>query len=152
MGLSHPGICPYGVFTSQDGVHFILSIQNEREWQRLCEAGLQRPDLISDSRTQTNTLRVEHREFVDGAVQAAFSKRRYTDLEVSLNGADLAFAPVNSIDKLKTHPDFHHFAVLLDGQRVELPLVPGLAKPGDLTVPALGEHTAVVLQWLQSDA
>ena len=32
MGLRHPSIAPYGVFTSRDGKDILISIQNEREW------------------------------------------------------------------------------------------------------------------------
>ena len=54
VGLAHPGICPYGVFTAQCGQDFVLSIQNEREWQRLCEVGIARTDLLADARCVDN--------------------------------------------------------------------------------------------------
>ena len=31
MGLAHPTICPYGAFTTADGVQVVIAIQNERE-------------------------------------------------------------------------------------------------------------------------
>ena len=34
MGLSHASIAPYGAFASRDGELVLLSIQNEREWER----------------------------------------------------------------------------------------------------------------------
>src|SRR4051794_39705496 len=37
IGLAHPSIAPYGVFTSKDGKSVLISIQNEREWVILCE-------------------------------------------------------------------------------------------------------------------
>ena len=43
------GICPYGVFTSADAKRFVLSVQNEAEWRRLCTLGLNRPDMLDDS-------------------------------------------------------------------------------------------------------
>ena len=148
VGLAHPGICPYGVFHSQDERAFVLSIQNEREWQRLCTAGLNLPDLVRDERCLDNATRVANRSFVDEAVAAVFKTRPYTRIEADLNRADLAFAPVNPLAALRTHSDFHTTTVTVDEQTVEIPLVPGLEKPAGLKVPALGEHTAEVLALL----
>jgi len=36
LGLKHPTIAPYGVFTCRDGKPLLISIQNEQEWARLC--------------------------------------------------------------------------------------------------------------------
>ena len=65
---------------------------------------------------------------------------RFTD-------ADLAFAPVNEMTDLKSHPDFHTYTVKVGNELVELPRIPGLSGDSDLTakVPTLGEHTDEVL-------
>ncbi|MEQ9451596.1 MAG: CaiB/BaiF CoA-transferase family protein [Pseudomonadales bacterium] len=149
VGLAHPGICPYGVFTSEDGRAFVLSIQNEREWQRLCEVGLGQPDLLHDARCSDNEQRVAHRAFVDAAVQMVFAGLSYASIESRLNQADLAFAPVNDIGRLKSHADFHSFTVTTDGHLIDLPRVPGLPKPDALPVPRLGEHTAEIRRRVQ---
>lgn len=145
VGLAHPGICPYGVFVSADQQRFILSIQNEREWQRLCEIGLERADLMRDLRCKDNEARVANREFVDGEVQGVFALANYESIDARLNKADLAFAPVNSLEALKDHPDFHTLTARVNQFEVHLPHVPGLPKPEDLEVPKLGEHTHEVL-------
>ena len=36
-GLAHPSIAPYRAFVCSDGKEVLLSIQNEREWKRLCD-------------------------------------------------------------------------------------------------------------------
>lgn len=145
VGLAHPGICPYGVFVSADRQRFILSIQNEREWQRLCEIGLERADLMHDLRCEDNEARVANRAFVDGEVQGVFALANYDSIEARLNKADLAFAPVNTLEALKDHPDFHTLTTRVNQFEVHLPQVPGLAKPEDLHVPRLGEHTHEIL-------
>lgn len=147
MGLAHPGICPYGVFTAQCGQDFVLSIQNEREWQRFCEIGIVRTDLLADVRCIDNPARVDNRDFVDSAVQGAVAKLRYTEIQARFAQADLAFAPVNAIGELKTHPDFHTFEVAVGETTVELPRVPGapwLCENAN-RVPELGAHTQEVL-------
>ena len=35
-GLKHPSICPYGAFGTLDKRQLLISIQNEREWLKLC--------------------------------------------------------------------------------------------------------------------
>src|SRR5579872_4637862 len=44
IGLAHPSISPYGVFRSKDGKDILISIQNEREWKKLCTDVLGAPD------------------------------------------------------------------------------------------------------------
>ena len=150
VGLSHPGICPYGVFASVDKQKFILSIQNEREWQRLCTVGLERTDLVDDARCVNNETRVANRDFVDGEVQDTFAELTYAQIDARLNAADLAFAPVNSLLQLRDHPDFHTFTTRVGEHLVDMPRVPGLAKPNALSLPDLGEHTSEVLARLES--
>jgi crotonobetainyl-CoA:carnitine CoA-transferase CaiB-like acyl-CoA transferase len=147
VGLAHPGICPYGVFTAECGQDFVLSIQNEREWRRLCKIGIGRRDLLDDARCIDNPTRVDNRDFVDGAVQEALVKLSYTEVQARFAQADLAFAPVNAIGELKTHPDFHTVEVAVGETTVELPRVPGapwLAENAN-RVPELGAHTHEVL-------
>jgi crotonobetainyl-CoA:carnitine CoA-transferase CaiB-like acyl-CoA transferase len=147
VGLAHPGICPYGVFTARCGQSFILSIQNQREWQRLCDMAIERSELLGDPRCSDNETRVAHRQFVDKQVQQAVDKMDYDQVRARFNAADLAFAPVNAIADLKAHPDFHTYGVEVGSQVVELPRIPGLHanSNGVIRVPALGEHTAEVL-------
>jgi hypothetical protein len=49
MGLAHPSIAPYGVFSSKDGKGILISIQSEREWKNLARSSGQ-PDLPNDPR------------------------------------------------------------------------------------------------------
>ncbi|NOX52006.1 MAG: CoA transferase [Gammaproteobacteria bacterium] len=150
VGLAHPGICPYGVFSSADGVDFILAIQNEREWSRLCATGLQDPALYSDQRCRNNETRVANREFVDDRLRTYFSNVAYAGISARLDQADIAFAPVNSIDQLKLHGDFRTQEVRVGEDIVKLPVVPGLPKPENLEVPFIGQHTQEVITWLET--
>lgn len=148
VGLAHPGICPYGVFNSACGQAFILSIQNEREWQRLCDIALQRDDLRDDPRCADNASRVANREFVDSRVQEVLASVTYESIQQRFDLADLAFAPVNAMTNLKSHSDFHTFDVEVAGSLVALPRVPGVPNLGGspAQVPALGAHTEQVLK------
>ena len=147
VGLAHPGICPYGVFTAQCGQDFVLSVQNEREWERLCEMGIARADLLHDERCADNQTRVANRDFVDDAVRDAVARLAYTEVQERFEKADLAFAPVNNISKLKSHSDFHTVPVTVGETTVELPRVPGAPWLSERlnNVPELGAHTQEIL-------
>jgi crotonobetainyl-CoA:carnitine CoA-transferase CaiB-like acyl-CoA transferase len=150
VGLAHPGICPYGVFESADGVSFIMSIQNEREWLRLCDVGIETPELAGDPRCADNPTRVVNRVFVDATVQYAFAQLDYQSLSQRLDLADIAFAPVSDISALKEHPDFHTQTVRVGDQDIQLPRLPGTngEQFAVAKVPTLGEHTEEVLKSL----
>ena len=154
VGLAHPSICPYGVFFSADQQRFVLSVQNEREWQQLCRVGLQQPQLIDDSRCSNNESRVAHREFVDTTVQDVFSELGYLKISERLTAADVAFAPLNAIAALADHADFHTETIQVHDQSIELPRVPGLTYAANFSpqVPELGADTEAVLGSLAPDA
>ena len=44
-GLHHPTIAPYGAYICGDNRMLLISIQNEREWLRLCAEVLDQPDM-----------------------------------------------------------------------------------------------------------
>src|SRR5579862_5283122 len=58
LGLAHPSVAPYGVFTSKDGKEILISIQSDREWRILCAKVLGDEHLGADARFATNVLRV----------------------------------------------------------------------------------------------
>jgi len=73
VGLHHPSIAPYGAYETSDGIKTILSIQNEREWVRLCGEVLQLPDLVTDVGFSSNTLRVKNRVALDQAIASVLA-------------------------------------------------------------------------------
>ena len=153
VGLAHPGICPYGVFVSADEQYFVLSIQNEREWQQLCRVGLDSGEMLEDPRCQGNETRVANREFVDGALQQSFAELTYAVISQRLTAADVAFAPLNPVSALLNHGDFHTESVRVQDQTIELPRVPGLPVSERFSprVPELGADTEAVMQSLAAD-
>jgi len=74
MGLKHPSIAPYGAFTCRDRKQILISIQNEREWTRLCDVLLKDPALAQRPGWSSNRDRVRNRDAVDAAVAQAFAQ------------------------------------------------------------------------------
>jgi len=111
MGLAHPSIAPYGVFTSKDGKGILISIQSEREWKKLCADVLGQPDLPSDPRFANMVERVRNRALTDKTVGDSFAALTRDELLQRLSDADIAFAEVNTMADLAVHPHLRRIEV-----------------------------------------
>ena len=111
MGLAHPSISPYGVFRSKDGKDILISIQSEREWNKLCAEVLGRPELPNDPRFANMVERVRNRHLTDGMVGEIFAAMTRDELLKRLSDADIAFAEVNTMAGLAVHPHLRRIEV-----------------------------------------
>jgi len=143
VGLHHPTIAPYGAFACHDGKSVLLSIQNEREWERLCGEVLGRPELASDPRFGKNIDRVQNRQQLDEIVGEALKHFSREEAIVLLTRAGIACGRLSDLDDLVSHPQRRLITVETPSGLVEM-LAPGAlfntAEPFG-AVPGLGEHT-----------
>jgi itaconate CoA-transferase len=146
MGLAHPSVAPYGLFTTADGREILIAIQNEREWRRFCAEILGDPALAAAPRFNDNNKRVERRAEVDALVAAAFAGLTRGALAERLKSAGIAFGNFNTVEDFSHHPHLRRIAVDTPEGTVRLPAAPAVfdqpRAPG--RVPVLGEHTAAV--------
>ncbi len=148
MGLKHPTIAPYGAFACADGKQVILSIQNEREWARLCAEALGDAALATDERFRSNNLRVANRPALDVIVAEALHRCTRAEAMAKLEAAGIAYGALNELDDLIAHPQRRTTTVETPHGAVEL-MAPGACVAGQATptlraVPALGEHDAAL--------
>ena len=150
-GLAHPGIAPYGAFFCGDGRPVLLSVQNEAEWGRLV-AALSPTMVPADADWSSNAARVADRARVDGAVQQALERESFEHVCELLEAADVAFAPLNDIPGLDSHPHLTSIDVSVAGTPFEIPIPASGARERmwGRAVPDLGEHTAEAIAWLES--
>ena len=111
IGLAHPSIAPYGAFATRDGAEILIAIQSDREWATLCQTWLGQPALAHDPRFATNVGRVQNRTETDALMAVAFAKLTVAEASESLAAADLAFACVNDMAGLSTHPHLRRITV-----------------------------------------
>jgi itaconate CoA-transferase len=146
MGLAHPSVAPYGVFTTADGKEILIAIQNEREWRRFCGEILGDAALAEDPRFSDNNGRVANRAEADALVAAEFARYSRSALGERLKSAGIAFGNFNTVEDFSHHPHLRRVAVDTPEGAVQLPAAPAVLEeersPG--RVPALGEHTAAV--------
>ena len=143
IGLAHPSIAPYGVFRSQDGKDILISIQNEREWKKLCTDVLGKPDLPNDPRFSSMVERVKNRQLTDGIVGDSFGSMTRDELLKRLSDADIAFAEVNTTADLAKHPHLRRIEVNTPNGVVSYPAPAAIFvdEPRQYgAVPAIGEQ------------
>lgn len=145
VGLRHPSIAPYKAYKTQDGEQVLISIQNEREWHRLCADVLANPDLAIDERFNTNENRVANTTKLDDEIQSVFATLNRADLVEKLGAAKIAYGALNSVKDFAEHPQLRKVKVELGrGGDIELPAPPAQS-PSEMfaagRVPALGEHS-----------
>ncbi|MGI5274235.1 CaiB/BaiF CoA transferase family protein [Nonomuraea sp. CA-218870] len=150
-GARHATIAPYGPFTAGDGRTILISIQNETEWARFCAEFLGAPELATDPRFATNTLRVNHRDALEALIEARFAGFDAPAASALLDRAGIANAGVNTVGDFLRHPVLRERGRWRDVDtpggpiRALLPPISLGAEPRMDPVPAVGEHTAAVL-------
>lgn len=147
VGLAHPSICPYGAFETADGALVLISIQNEREWQRLCAQFLEEPDLPAREGFRSNVERVAHRPTVDAHVGRGFARLTREECAARLRAADIAFGFVNGVDGLSRHPALRRVTVETEAGPVAMAAPAARFSDGERAlgpVPALDQHGAAI--------
>ncbi len=150
-GARHAAIAPYGPFTVGDGSQVFLAVQNDREWQTLCETVLDDVALVTDERFATNPARVEHQEDLTAVIERAFAVCTADQIVQRLEEAGIANARMRTLSEFAQHPQLRE----RDRWReVASPVGPLYALLPPVTmdgrehrmsaIPALGEHTEMV--------
>jgi len=103
-GAYHATIVPYGPFRAADGGSVFLSVQNEREFARFCEAVLGNAALKDDPRFSSGPARQRHREALHAEIDRVFSALSASEIEAHLDKAEIANARMNGMREFWTHP------------------------------------------------
>ncbi|MDA7561191.1 CoA transferase [Alphaproteobacteria bacterium] len=146
-GLHHPTIAPYGAYRCGDDRMLLISIQNEREWLRLCSDVLDQPNLPQNPKFDSNVHRVENRVSLDAIMNGVFSQYSIDKIAEKLQAAQIAFGRLNDMDVFTQHPQNRFVSVRTSAGDVQL-LSPGAIVNGILPrlgdVPDLGQHSAAI--------
>ena len=151
-GAHHATIVPYGPFQAGDGGTVFLSIQNEREFERFCDAVLLNSKLKTDSRFSSGPARVQNRDAMHAEIERVFAGLSSSQVIARLETAGIANAKLNSMQEFWDHPQLE----ARDRWReVGTPAGPidATKPPFNLdgfeprmdAVPALGAHSAAIL-------
>jgi itaconate CoA-transferase len=164
-GGRHATIAPYGPFECGDGKTVLVAVQNHREWVRLCEDVLERPELVNAARFATNPSRVEHREALELIITASFSRFGAEEIVRRLDAAGIANARMNTVGDFLNHPQLQTRdrwreidspvgplrALLppfnIEGEAAPMGPVPSLGEHSDAVLREIGFEAATVAEW-----
>jgi itaconate CoA-transferase len=149
-GTSHATIAPYGAFRTGGGGRVQFSIQNDREWRRLCGQVLGRPELADDPRFVTNEARVAARADLDREIEAVLGRYQVAEVVAMLDAAQIANAQLKSVGDVLAHPQLEHRWTEVGSpagpiRALPPPISTGGVAPALGPVPAVGEHTDAIL-------
>ena len=152
-GASHATIYPYGPFKAGDQKMVFLGIQNEREWVQFCEEVLDKTEIAVDERFNNNSNRVANKDALRAIIETVFQNMDSDAIISSLEGAKIANARLNTVTELVEHPQLQ---ARNRWREVDSPvgmlkaLLPPVTSDEIDTVmnpvPAVGEHTASILE------
>jgi formyl-CoA transferase len=160
-GSKLEGIVPTGTYPCAPGPageeHWVaIGANSDSMFQRLMRA-MGRDDLANDPALRHNDGRVTHEAMLDEAIAAWTSQRSPEQALATLEAAEVAAGPIQSIADIVADPQFiaremFERVELPDGKSLQIPaVVPKLsATPGrtQWIGPTLGEHTDAVLREL----
>jgi itaconate CoA-transferase len=147
VGLAHPTICPYGVFSTAQGVQVLIAVQNEREWGDFCTHFLHDVNLPARAGFESNVARVANRTAVDGRIGAVFATLTEREATTRLVAGGTAYGLVSEIKDFARHPALRRVTIETPGGAANL------AAPAVISsecarvlgrVPALGEHSELI--------
>jgi itaconate CoA-transferase len=157
-GARHASIAPYGPFECGDGEQIFLGVQNEREWERFCEAVLGRPEMAGDELFDDNSRRVENREVLEEEISAILGRLSSEEVIEKLEKAGIANARMRTVREFIEHPQLEARDRWREVGSPAGPLhalLPPVAmaeiEPVMAPIPSVGEHTDDILEKLGYD-
>jgi CoA:oxalate CoA-transferase len=155
VGNRHPLSTPFGVYRARDG-HFALAVLNQRLFAALADA-MQRPELADDPLLATDAQRSEREPLLRAAIESWAADLAVDEVVRQLEAAGVPAAPIWDVAQALASPQALYRGV---ARPVDDPRLPGLRLPTQPVrfggsagnacgrAPALGEHTAEVLEQL----
>ena len=155
MGNSIDWYAPYNAYRCADGRFVHLACYNDKFFRNLC-AAIDRPELAGDERFGSADARLAHREELDAVIGAWLAELPRDEALERLWAHDVIVGPVNDYDDVVTDPQVTHNEMVVEVAHHTGPLrvtavpvrlsdTPGAVRRPP---PALGEHTAQVLEQL----
>lgn len=151
VGLAHPSIAPYGAFETKDKRKILISIQNEREWHKLCSEILGREEIASDIMYSTPSARVENRKSLDDIIISVFKSFNIEELKEKFLQSGIAFGELNTVEGLSNHPILRKASYKNENGDMVTVAAPATinvdigANTQFENVPMLGEHNDVII-------
>lgn len=154
LGSAAPYAAPNEAFPTQDGWIMVAAYTPDR-WSALCRV-LNAPELVSDKRFASLSLRVAHRPDLRNVLSSLFRRDTTRSWMERLEQADILCSPVATYADLMQHPQVAHLELMQsldDGESSvslrtpSFPVNTRQPRPAHAP-PRLGKHTTEVLAQL----
>jgi crotonobetainyl-CoA:carnitine CoA-transferase CaiB-like acyl-CoA transferase len=146
-GFSHGLIAPYGAFAIGDGSRVVLAVQNQREWARLCEIVLEKPELKDHPDYHDNPARSQHREALNRVIEEVFGHLDRDTVVARLRQASIAYGFINELSDMPAHSALRRTDLSTERGPVSI-VAPPLSVAGEQLqagdVPALGASSTAI--------
>jgi len=151
-GSTLTGIVPTNTYLCGDGKHVVIGANGDSIFIRLMQA-MGRDDMASDPRYADNRGRVEHQDYIDGAIAVWTQGRSSAEVISALDAADVPVGPIYNVADMSQDPHFQArgmFETVQTAQgEIDIPaILPKLdATPGRTDWPGgpVGTHTGEIL-------
>ena len=157
LGSAHPRAAPYQGFQASDAP-FMIAAGNDKLWMAVCDA-VGMPQLKSDPRFETNTLRAKNQKLLEPILQREFSKRSKSEWLQELDRRGVPCAPINTYAEVLDDPHVRVARLVRDmtlpnGHQTRTVAFPMKISGYEFSVyrdpPLLGEHNdEVFAEWLE---
>lgn len=124
VGNAHLNVSPYAVFPCADG-WFILAAGNDRQYL----AAMKVLGIEPQPEWATNAGRLEHRDTLFAAIEAATQQRNRDDLLAALEAAGVPIGPINTVEQAFADPQVVHRGMQIEVTRADGTTLPGLRTP-----------------------
>ena len=151
-GSTITGIVPTNTYLCGDGKHVVIGANGDSIFVRLMKA-MGRDDMATDPRYADNPGRVEHQDYIDGAIAVWTQGRSSTEVISTLDAADVPVGPIYNVADMSEDPHFQARGMFETVQtahgEIDIPaILPKLdATPGRTDWPGgpVGTHTEQIL-------
>ncbi len=114
LGSAHPRNAPYQAYRAADD-YFVIAAGNNKLWASVCEVvGL--PDLVSDDRFSTTTLRAQNQAALKVLLEEQFAKRRSADWVKAFQDAGVPCSPIQKYSQALQDPQAVHLQLVTEQQ------------------------------------
>ena len=148
-GGDHPFIEPLGLYECSDGL-ISLVCGNERQWEKLCRDGLERPDLLADPKLTDAGTRVANRQYCRDTLGAVLKTNTRAHWVPKLRAAGLPVGAVRDVVEALNAPEFRARDMITTTDHARIGEIEQVGSPMKLSrtpvaipiaPPLLGQHS-----------
>ena len=140
-GMKHTFIAPYGTFKCKNNDEILISIQNNREFEKFCKNILKKESLHKNLKFRNNPERYKNRVELDKIITKCFSKYSKDEIQKKLDREGIANALLNDIADLSNHQFLKNENAIINSERISIAALPiKTSNKFQIKVPSINEN------------